>query len=520
MITEFQNEPFTDFSVKANEDAMNAALKLVRSKLGQDYPLHINGQAVETEKKLSSTNPSNPSEIVGNFSQASVKEADDAMSAAVTAFETWKTVCPQKRARHLFKAAAIMRRRKFEFSAWLVVEIGKNWAEADGDVAEAIDFCEFYAREMIRLSGPQPLTPSLGEENELQYIPLGVGLVVPPWNFPLAILVGMTTAAIVAGNTVILKPSSETPGIAYQFYKVMEETGLPKGVLNFLPGPGSSVGDHLVQNAKTRFIAFTGSKEVGLRINELAAKPQKGQLWIKRVIAEMGGKDSIVVDDSADIDSAVDGIVASAFGFQGQKCSACSRAIIHANVYDEVLKKVVEKTKKLQLGSPEKKETNMGPVASKSQYASVKEYIEIGSKEGKLETGGGAGSFATDGKDGFYIEPTIISGIDPMARISQEEIFGPVLAFIKAKDWSDALKIANNTEFGLTGAVYSGNRDNLEQARREFHVGNLYINRKCTGALVGVHPFGGFNMSGTDSKAGGRDYLLLFTQAKSIAEKY
>ncbi len=520
MITEFRNEPFTDFSVKANEDAMNAALKLVRSKLGQNYPLHIDGKAVETEKKLSSTNPSNPSEIVGTFSQASVKEADEALDAASEAFESWKTVCPQKRARHLFKAAAIMRARKFEFAAWLVVEIGKNWAEADGDVAEAIDFCEFYGREMIRLSGPQPLTPYAGEENELHYIPLGVGLVVPPWNFPLAILVGMTTAAIVSGNTVILKPSSETPAIAYQFYKVMEETGLPPGVLNFLPGPGSSVGDHLVTNAKTRFIAFTGSKEVGLRINELAAKPQKGQLWIKRVVAEMGGKDSIVVDDSANIDSAVDGIVASAFGFQGQKCSACSRAIIHSKVYDEVLKKVVEKTKKLQIGSPEKKETNMGPVASKSQYASVKEYIEIGSKEGKLETGGGINGTSSDGKDGYYIEPTIISGVDPMARISQEEIFGPVLAFIKAKDFSDAIAIANNTEFGLTGAIYSGNREHLEQARRDFHVGNLYINRKCTGALVGVHPFGGFNMSGTDSKAGGRDYLLLFTQAKSISEKY
>lgn len=517
MITEFANEPFTDFSVKANEDAMIAALKLVRSKLGKNYPLHINGKAVETEKKLSSTNPANPSEIVGNFSQASIKEADDAMQSALTAFESWKNVCPQKRARHLFKAAAIMRARKFEFAAWLVVEIGKNWAEADGDVAEAIDFCEYYGREMIRLSQPQPITPYAGEENHLSYIPLGVGLVVPPWNFPLAILVGMTTAAIVAGNTVILKPSSETPAIAYQFYKVMEETGLPAGVLNFLPGPGSSVGDHLVTNAKTRFIAFTGSKEVGLRINELAAKPQPGQLWIKRVIAEMGGKDSIIVDDSANIDSAVDGIVASAFGFGGQKCSACSRAIIHANVYDEILTKVVEKTKQLKVGSPEQRESNMGPVASKSQFKSVNEYIEIGSKEGKLETGGSAKG---DGKDGFYIEPTIFSGIDPKARISQEEIFGPVLAFIKARDWDDALAIANNTEFGLTGAVYSGNRDHLEQARREFHVGNLYINRKCTGALVGVHPFGGFNMSGTDSKAGGPDYLLLFTQAKSVSEKF
>jgi len=350
----------------------------------------------------------------------------------------------------------------------------------------------------------------------LSYIPMGIGLVIPPWNFPLAILVGMTTAAIVSGNSVLVKPSSETPMIAYTFCKIMEETGLPAGVLNFVPGPGSSVGDYLVQHKKTRFIAFTGSKEVGLRINELAAKPQAGQLWIKRVVAEMGGKDSIVVDKEADLDSAADGIVAAAFGFQGQKCSACSRAIVVADVYDEMVKKIKERTDKLVVGSADERDINMGPVASKSAYESILSYIEVGKNEGKLTSGGGA----VEGKDGFFIKPTVISDVAPDARISQEEIFGPVLAVIKAKDWTDALDIANNTEFGLTGAVYSKNRAHIEQARRDFHVGNLYLNRKCTGALVGVHPFGGFNMSGTDSKAGGKDYLLLFMQGKSVSERF
>lgn len=517
MITEYRNEPFTDFSQPANQEVMKAALAKVRKELGREYPLVINGERIETKDFLVSTNPSNPAEIIGSFHKANKDLAERAMQGALSAFESWKQVCAKERARIIFKAAAIMRRRKYQLCAWLTLEIGKSWAEADGDVAEAIDFCEYYGREMLRLDGPQPLTPFAGEENNLYYIALGVGLVVPPWNFPLAILVGMTTAAIVAGNTVILKPSSETPAIAWKFFEIMEEAGLPKGVLNFLPGPGASVGDFLVGHPKTRFIAFTGSKEVGLRINEMAAKHQPGQLWIKRVIAEMGGKDSIVVDKEADLDSAAEGIVASAFGFQGQKCSACSRAIIHQDVYDEVLKKVLERTKKLTIGSPEDQANYFGPVSSKSAYKSILEYIEIGKKEGKLECGGDK----IDTKDGgFFIAPTIFSGIDPMARISQEEIFGPVLAFIKAKDFDQAIDIANNTEFGLTGAVYSSNRSHLEKARRSFHAGNLYINRKCTGAMVGAHPFGGFNMSGTDSKAGGPDYLLLFTQAKSVSEKF
>ena len=537
MLTEFRNEPFTDFSIASNQEAMKAALAKVKKEFGKTYPLVIGSetvmvgelvaakQASKPEREagrsdfLVSTNPGVPTQEIGKFSQATKLHAEQAIRAAFDTFQTWSKTAPLERARILFKVAALMRARKHELSAWMICEIGKNWAEADADVAEAIDFAEFYGREMIRLSQPQPLTHYAGEENELQYIALGVGIVIPPWNFPLAIMVGMTTAAIVAGNTVVLKPSSETPAIAYQFFKLLQEAGLPPGVLNFLPGPGSSVGDYLITHPKTRFIAFTGSMEIGLRINELAAKPQPGQLWIKRVVAEMGGKDSIVVDTDVDLDQAADGIVASAFGFQGQKCSACSRAILHADVYDQLVEKIKERTKKLTVGSPEERTNQFGPVASKSQYKSVLEYIEIGKGEGQLVAGGKAKS-GDGATEGFYIEPTVIAGVSPTARIAQEEIFGPVLAIIKAKDWQDALDIANNTQFGLTGAVYSRSREHLEQARREYHVGNLYLNRKCTGALVGVNPFGGFNMSGTDSKAGGRDYLLLFTQAKSVSERF
>jgi 1-pyrroline-5-carboxylate dehydrogenase len=516
MIPQFRNEPFTDFTLTANQEGMKTALSKVKGELGQKYPLVIGAEKIETKDQLVSTNPAKPKEVIGSFSKANTELAEQAMRTALAAFDNWKKVCPKDRARYLFRAAARMRAKKFELCSWLILEIGKSWAEADGDVAEAIDFCEYYGREMLRLGGPQPVTILPGEETELYYIPLGVGLVVPPWNFPFAILVGMTMASVVAGNTVILKPSSETPAIAYQLVKIMEEIGLPHGVINFLPGPGASVGDYLVSHPKTRYIAFTGSKEVGLRINELAAKPQAGQLWIKRVIAEMGGKDSIIVDKDTDLDVAADGIVASAFGFQGQKCSACSRAIIDKDIYDEMVKKIVERTRALKMGSPEERTNNYGPVSSKSAYESILSYVEIAKSEGKIECGG-----AVDTKDGgFYIEPTVVSGVAPQARIAQEEIFGPVLALIKSDDFSHSLDVANNTEFGLTGAVYSNSRENLERARREFHVGNLYLNRKCTGAMVGAHPFGGFNMSGTDSKAGGPDYILLFTQGKSVAEKF
>jgi 1-pyrroline-5-carboxylate dehydrogenase len=396
----------------------------------------------------------------------------------------------------------------------LIYEVGKNWTEADGDTAEAIDFLEFYAREALRYDESPPLTPVPGEKNELRYLPLGVGVVIPPWNFAFAIMAGMTSAAVVTGNTVVLKPSSDAPVVAAKFVDLMHEVGLPPGVLNFVPGSGGVIGDAIVTNPKTRFVAFTGSKEVGLRINELASKPQKGQHWIKRVVAEMGGKDSIIVADDADLDAAVEGVATSAFGFQGQKCSACSRAIVDAKIYDDFLVKLKDRVQTMNIGDPARRETYLGPVINEAALRSISEYIEIGKKEGRVLIGGGRAS-----EQGYFLQPTVIADVHPEAKIAQEEIFGPVLAVIKATDFDNALQIANNTEFGLTGSVYSTDERKLERAREEFFVGNLYLNRKCTGALVGAHPFGGFNMSGTDSKAGGHDYLLLFMQAKVVSKK-
>jgi 1-pyrroline-5-carboxylate dehydrogenase len=519
MVPAFKNTSFLNFADETVAANMRAGLESVEKQFGRTYPLIIGGRRYETGDLLHSVNPSSYKEIVGSVHRASSELADKALDEAWKAFASWGRMSAEHRARYLFNAAAAMRRRRTEFAAWMVYEVGKSWAEADGDVAEAIDMLEFYGREAIRLSGPRPVTPSplADEHNEWFYIPLGVGLVIPPWNFPLAILVGMTMGAVAAGNTVILKPSSDSPIIAAKFAELMEEVSLPPGVINFLPGSGAKVGDYLVGHPRTRFIAFTGSMDVGLHINELAAKPQKGQIWIKRVVAEMGGKDTIVVDSSADLNAAAEGIVAAAFGFSGQKCSACSRAVFVEDVYEETVASVVELTRKFVVGPTKNRETFMGPVVSASAYDSILEYIAVGKEEGKLLTGGQP---LKELGEGYFIAPTIFGEVDPMARISQEEIFGPVLACFRAKDFDDALGIANNTVYGLTGSVYSRERKHLERARQEFHVGNLYLNRRCTGALVDVHPFGGFNMSGTDSKAGGRDYLLLFTQAKAVAEKY
>lgn len=514
MRIDFANEPFTDFTKEQESAAYEAALELISGQLGRTYPIVIGGNTIETGRTLDSINPADKSQVIGVVHQADREQAEQAIQTAYETFQSWRGTSAKERSGYLFKAAAIMRRRKHEFSAWLTLESGKNRAEADADTAEAIDFMEFYAREMLRLSEPQPLTRLPEEDNELYYIPLGVGIVIPPWNFPLAIMAGMTTASLVSGNTVVLKPASPTAVIAAKFVELLEEAGVPAGVVNFLPGPGGEVGDFLVEHPLTRFISFTGSREVGLRINERAAKTAPGQKWIKRVIAEMGGKDSIIVDADADLELAADAIAASAFGFSGQKCSACSRAIIHEDVYDKVLDMVVERTGKLRLGNPVERGTNVGPVVDEKAYTKILEYIELGKDEGRLVYGGGTGD-----ERGFFIEPTIFADVDSKARIAQEEIFGPVVAFIKASSFNEALEFANNTDYGLTGAVISRNRAHLEKARREFFAGNLYFNRKCTGALVGVHPFGGFNMSGTDSKAGGRDYLLLFTQAKLVSEK-
>lgn len=515
MTIEFRNEPLTDFSKEENAQAMRAAIAKVQSELGREYPLVIGGERISTERKFDSINPANHTQLVGRFQKASRELANRAVETAYKAFQKWRNSSAEERAEIVFRVAAILRERKHEFSAWMIHEAGKTWPEADGDTAEAIDFCEFYAREMLRYAGPQPLAHITGEQNQLEYIPLGVGTVIPPWNFPLAIMAGMTVASLVTGNTVVLKPSSDAPTIAYKFFEVLEEAGLPAGVVNFMTGSGAEVGDVIVDHPKTRYVAFTGSKEVGLRINERAAKVNEGQIWIKRVVAEMGGKDAIIVANDANLDEAATGVVQSAFGFQGQKCSACSRAIIDASVYEPMLQKIVERTEKIKVGDPTDNATTMSAVINEKAFKSINEYVEKGKAEGgRVLTGGGA-----DGERGFFIEPTVIADVKPGQTIEQEEIFGPVLAVIKANDFDDALKIANDTQYGLTGAVYSTDENKLDRARREFHVGNLYLNRKCTGALVGVHPFGGFNMSGTDSKAGGRDYLLLFMQAKVWAEK-
>ncbi len=513
-IGEFRNTALVDFTDPANVQRMEAALAKVRGALGKTYPVIIGGREIHEGKVLDSVNPADPKQVVGRFVQATPELANEAVETAAKAYESWKNVPARERAEVILKTAALLREKKFEFSALMVYEVSKSWAEADGDIAELIDFLEYYAREALRLAGPQPVVPYPGEKNELRYIPLGVGIVIPPWNFPSAIMGGMTAAAVVSGNTVVLKPASTSPTIAAWFVGALTESGLPAGVVNFLPGPGSKVGDVLVDHPLTRFIAFTGSKEVGLRIFERAAKVHAGQKWLKRTVLEMGGKDAIVVDETADLDAAADGITAAAFGFQGQKCSACSRAIVVDAVYDAVLEKVLERSKKLTVGDPTAHGTYMGAVIDTNAYAKIHEYIEIGKKEGRLVLGG-----AKSESDGYFVPPTIIADIAPDARLAQEEVFGPVLAFIRAKDFDDAMAIANNTEYGLTGALYSKDDARIERAADEFHVGNLYFNRKCTGALVGVQPFGGFNMSGTDSKAGGPDYLLLFTQAKSVARR-
>jgi len=515
MVQPYKHEPFTDFTVDANKKAFEDALKLVESYLGKDYDLIIGGERISTEDKIVSINPANKNEVIGRVSKASKDLAEKAMQVADEAFKWWSKTKPEARADILFRAAAILRRRKHEFSALLVKEAGKPWKEADADTAEAIDFLEYYGRQMLKIKDGIPVESRPNEFNRFSYIPLGVGVVISPWNFPLAIMAGTTVAALVTGNTVLLKPASTTPVVAYKFVEVLEEAGLPAGVLNYIPGSGAEVGDYLVDHPRTRFISFTGSRDVGIRIYERAAKVHPGQIWLKRVIAEMGGKDTIIVDKEADLELAAQSIVASAFGFSGQKCSACSRAVILEEVYDQVLNRVVELTKQLTVGNPEEQSTFMGPVIDQSAYNKIMEYIEIGKQEGKLMAGGEG-----DDSKGFFIQPTVIADVDPQARIMQEEIFGPVVAFTKAKDFDHALEIANNTEYGLTGAVISRNRANIEKAREEFHVGNLYFNRGCTGAIVGYHPFGGFNMSGTDSKAGGPDYLILHMQAKTTSEMF
>ncbi|MEH7510996.1 L-glutamate gamma-semialdehyde dehydrogenase, partial [Priestia megaterium] len=500
------------FTLEENKKEFSKALETVQAELGKDYPLVIGEELITTDEKIVSINPANKVEIIGRVSKTNQELAEKAIQTALSTFNTWKKEDPEVRANILFRAADIIRRRKHEFSSYLVKEAGKPWNEADADTAEAIDFLEFYARQMLKLKDGVPVQSREGEENKFNYIPLGVGIIISPFNFPLAIMAGTAAAAIVTGNTILLKPADATPVVAAKFVEVMEEAGLPKGVLNFIPGVTPEIGDYLVQHPKTRFVSFTGSREVGCRIYEKASKVQPGQKWLKRVIAEMGGKDTVVVDKDADLDLAASSIVYSAFGFSGQKCSAGSRAVVHQDVYDIVLEKAVALTKTLKVGNPEDVSTYMGPVSHEASYNKVLSYIAIGKEEGRLMTGGEA-----DDSKGYFIQPTIFADVDEKARLMQEEIFGPVVAFCKARDFDHMMEIANNTDYALTGALLSNTPAHIERAKEEFHVGNLYFNRGCTGAIVGYHPFGGFNMSGTDSKAGGPDYLILHMQAKTTS---
>lgn len=511
----YLNEPSLDFSVEANRAAMRAALAKVEKQLGREYPLIINGERVTTGEWITSINPGRPDQIVGKVAKAGPAQVDAAISAANCAFQSWKSVSVEGRASVLFKIAAIVRRRRLELAAWMVYELDKAWDEAEGEVAEAVDFLEWYARQALKLDDRPELGHLPDEATDYRYFPLGLGVVIPPWNFPCAILTGLTTAPIVVGNTVIVKPSSNTPVIGYKMVEIFEEAGVPPGVINFLPGSSAEIGNLLVESPRVRFISFIGSRDVGVDIYARAAKVQPGQRWLKRVTAELGGKDAIIVDAEADVEAAVEGIVTSAFGFQGQKCSACSRAIVDQAVYDDVVTGVVERTKRLvTVGPGVEGEAIVGAVVDQKQYDSIKNYIEIGKQEGRLAY---QGEGVPD--EGYYIPPTIFADVPETARIAREEIFGPVLTIVKAADFDDALRIANDSDYGLTGSVYSRNRSVLERARQEFEVGNLYLNRKCTGAMMGVHPFGGIKLSGAGSKPGGPDHLLSFVEAKAIGER-
>ncbi len=509
----FSNQSYIDFSNPDNVKKQKEALSMVESQFGREYPNIIGGKEIFSDKKTKSLDPSDPSKIVGIFQKSGADQAELAINTAYETFQWWRNFPADERAKYLFKAAELIRKRRYEINAWMIKEVGKNYAEADGDVSEGVDFLEYYGREMLRYMKGGEIPSMAGEFSEYFYIPLGVGIIIPPWNFPFAIMAGMTAAAIVTGNTVVLKPSSDSPMMACLFARIMQEVGLPDGVLNFLVASGSEAGDYLVDHPKTRFISFTGSVDVGKRIYERASKVQPGQIWLKRVIAEMGGKDTLIIDsETPDLDQAVNMTITSAFGFQGQKCSACSRVVVDDKIYDQFLEKLIKATAALPIGEPSDN-YRIGPVVSASAEKTILEYIEIAKKEGKIVLGG-----EKLNRPGYFIQPTIVTDIAPDSRISQEEIFGPVLAVLRAKDFDEALAIANNTQYGLTGGVCTINREKMIKAKRDFNVGNLYFNRKITGAMVGSHPFGGFNMSGTDSKTGSPDYLLLYLQGKAVSE--
>jgi RHH-type proline utilization regulon transcriptional repressor/proline dehydrogenase/delta 1-pyrroline-5-carboxylate dehydrogenase len=509
----FRNEPPTDFTRPEARDAMRAALAQVRGQLGRSHPLVLDGHEVDTGASFASTGPSESSRVVARFARARPEDAASAVAIARKSFGTWSNTPAAERARVLVRAAGLMRTRRFVLAAWEVHECGKPWREADADVAEAIDFCEFYAREMVRLA-PGRRRDVPGETNAIEPIARGVAVVIPPWNFPLAIPTGMTVAALVTGNTVVLKPSERSPMMAYLLTEVLREAGLPEGVLTLLPGFGDA-GQALVEDPRVDLIAFTGSRDVGLGINRRAAETTPGQDHVKRVIAEMGGKNAIIIDDDADLDEAVVGVLHSAFGYAGQKCSACSRVIVLEGVYDAFLARLVEAGRALPVGPAEDPETAVGPVIDARARLRIEEYKAIAASEGKVVLDVPAGPL---GDHGHFVGPMIVAGVSPGARIAQEEVFGPILAVLRARDLDDALAIAHGTTYALTGGLYSRSPANIARVSREYRVGNLYINRLITGALVDRQPFGGFKLSGIGTKAGSSEYLLEFLLTRTITE--
>ena len=510
---EFVNEPALDFSEEPHKKGMQDALSKVDSEKGKAYPLLINGEKIMLEDKIISVNPSKKDEVIGYSSSAGIEQAELAMQCALEAFPSWSATTAAERVAYFDQFKKVLLARRYEITAWIVEEGGRNFSEAYSEVAQVVDFCNSYGNGMLEYEKGIPMIQTDIEANECIYLPMGVGVVIPPWNYPLALMAGMTIAALITGNTVVLKPSSETPVVAYKFVEMLMNCGIPKGVVNLVTGSGGKIGDYLVSHPKTRFVSFTGSKEVGLHISELAAKIQPDQIWIKRVIAEMGGKNAIIVDSTADFESAADGIITSAFGFQGQKCSACSRALIMDDIYDQFVPFLLDKISKIEV-APARKNTMMGPVISKSAFDKIVSYINIGKEEGKLVSGG-----TYDDSEGFYIAPTVFENIDPTARLGQEEIFGPVVALMKIHSFDEGLAIANQTVYALTGSVYSKDRTHIALAKKAFNVGNFYINRKTTGGMVNQQPFGGYNLSGTCAKTGIKEYLTNFLLTRTIAEK-
>jgi RHH-type proline utilization regulon transcriptional repressor/proline dehydrogenase/delta 1-pyrroline-5-carboxylate dehydrogenase len=512
-LSRFENDPMVDFTRADHRAAFPAAIAQVRGQLGKTYPLFINGKEVKTTDLIPTVNPNKPSEVLGQICQAGIPEVTQAIAAAKAAFPAWRDTPPRERAEYLLKAAVIARRRAFELSAWQVLEIGKQWDQAYADVSEAIDFLEYYAREMIRLGTPQRLGHAPGELNHYFYEPKGLAAIIAPWNFPLAISLGMASAAIVTGNPVIFKPSNITGIIGHHLVELFREAGLPEGVFNFVPGRGSVMGDFLVDHPDVSLIAFTGSMEVGLRIVDRAAKVHPGQPNVKKIISEMGGKNAIIIDDDADLDEAVPHVLYSAFGFQGQKCSACSRVIVLDAVYDRFVDRLVKAAEAYQVGPSEDPTYSMGAVSDAAARKNILEYAALGKQEGKLLY-----ESPVPQTEGYWVPLTIIGGLRPEHRLAQEEVFGPVLAVMRAKDFDQAIEWANSTKFALTGGIFSRSPEHLNRARRDFRVGNLYINRNNTGALVERQPFGGARMSGVGTKAGGPDYLLHFMDPRVVTE--